>query len=126
MSTKPHPIKVIATAPSETMSADEIAIETAKTSKVTAVVAVMRIFTKKRCNLRRLNPEMRSLKPSFQKVESGNFLEENSCRSRNLSQKTRKGQIAKKLASKSKKLELNCTNLELKSKKDMLRLRQND
>ncbi len=36
---------------------------------------------------------------------------------RSLSQKTRKGRITKKLASKSKKLELNCTNLELNSKK---------
>jgi hypothetical protein len=31
--------------------------------------------------------------------------------------KSRKGQIPKKIASKSKKLELNCTNLELNSKK---------
>ncbi len=36
---------------------------------------------------------------------------------RSLTQKSRKGQIPKKLAPKSKKLELNCTNLELKSKK---------
>ncbi len=36
---KPHPIKVLNTAPSETTKADEIAIKTAKTGKVTAVVA---------------------------------------------------------------------------------------
>jgi hypothetical protein len=37
-------IKVAATAPSKTTRVDEIAIETTKTSKVTAVVAVMSIF----------------------------------------------------------------------------------
>ncbi len=36
LSTEPHPIKVTNTAPSETMRTDEIAIETAKTGKVTA------------------------------------------------------------------------------------------
>jgi hypothetical protein len=36
---------------------------------------------------------------------------------RNLSLKTRKSWLPKKLASTSKKLELNCTNLEPKSKK---------
>jgi hypothetical protein len=35
---------------------------------------------------------------------------------RSLSQKSRKGQMPKKLVSKSKKLELNSTNLELKAK----------
>ncbi len=44
-----------------------------------------------------------------------NSLEENTHGSRSPSQKSRKGQIPKKLASKSKKLELNCTNLELNS-----------
>jgi hypothetical protein len=39
LSTEPHPIKVADTAPSETTRADEVAIETAKTGKVTAVVA---------------------------------------------------------------------------------------
>jgi hypothetical protein len=43
-------------------------------------------------------------------------LEENTRRSRSLSQKLRKGWIPKKLASKLKKLELNCTNLMLNSK----------
>jgi hypothetical protein len=51
------------------------------------------------------------------KSRSANFPEENSHVSRNLSSKTRKGQLPKKLASKLKKLELNSTNLELKSKK---------
>ncbi len=39
------------------------------------------------------------------------------CGSRNLSTKMRKGWLPKKVASKLKKLELNCNNLELKSKK---------
>ncbi len=47
LSTEPHPIKVATTAPSDTTRADKIAIKTAKTSKVTAVVAVMGIFSKK-------------------------------------------------------------------------------
>ncbi len=56
MSHKPRPIKVANTALSETMKADEIAIKTAKTGKVTVVVAVMSIFSKKRCKLRSANP----------------------------------------------------------------------
>jgi hypothetical protein len=55
--------------------------------------------------------------PSRQKAERVNFLEENTRQLRSPSQKSRKGQIPKKLASKSKKLELNCTNLKLNSKK---------
>ncbi len=47
MSTEPLPIKVTNTAPSETTRADEIAIETAKTGKVTAVISVMSMFSKK-------------------------------------------------------------------------------
>ncbi len=90
-------------------------IETAKTGKVTAVVAVMSIFSRKRCKLQSANLE--DEKPSCQKAESANFLEENTRGSRSPSQKSRKGQIPKKLASKSKKLELNCTNLELNSNK---------
>jgi hypothetical protein len=115
LSTEPRPIKVANTAPSETARANEIAIETAKTGKVTAVVAVMSIFSKKRCDLRSAN--CRNEKPSCQMEESANFLEENSCGLRNLSQKLKTGRIPKKLASKSKKFELNHTNLELKSKK---------
>ncbi len=60
---------------------------------------------------------IRCEKPSCQKVERADFPEENTRGSRSLSQKSRKGRILKKVASKSKKLELNCTNLELKSKK---------
>ncbi len=52
MSTEPHPIKVVNTAPSENIRANKIAIETAKTGKVTAVVVVMSIFCKKKCNSR--------------------------------------------------------------------------
>ncbi len=119
MSTEPRPIKVAATAPSDHMRADEVAIKTAKTGKVTAVVAAMSIFCKKRCKPR--SSDSGDEKLSCQKMKSANFPEENSLGLRNLSQKTRKGQLPKKLASKSKKLDLNSTNLKLKSKKDTLR-----
>jgi hypothetical protein len=82
---------------------------------VTAVVAVMSIFSKKRCNSR--NAKFRNEKPSCQKAESADFLEENSRGPKNLSPKTRKGRLPKKLASKLKKLEQNSTNLKLKRKK---------
>jgi hypothetical protein len=98
---EPRPIKVIDTAPSETMRADEVATETAKTVKVTAVVAVMSIFSEKRFKLQRAN--LKNEKPSCQKVERASFPEEKSCRPRNLSQKSRKGPIPQKLAPKSKK-----------------------
>jgi hypothetical protein len=114
LSHKPRPIKVGDTALSETLNADEIASKTTKTGKVTAVVAVMSIFKKKRCKLRSAN--LRNEKPSRQKAERADFPEENTRRSKNLSQKSRKGQIPKKLASKSKKLELNCIYLELNIK----------
>jgi hypothetical protein len=96
------------------MKADEIASETAKTGKVTVVVAVMSIFKKKRCELRSAN--LGNKRPSCQKAERANFPEENTRGLRSLSQKLRKRQIQEKLASKSKKLELNCTNLMLNSK----------
>ncbi len=51
------------------------------------------------------------------KTERANFPEEYTRGPRNLPQKSRKGQIPRKLASKSKKLGLNRTNLELNSKK---------
>jgi hypothetical protein len=72
---KPHPIKVVDTALSETMKADEIAIETAKTGKVTAVVAVMSIFSRKKCKLRSAN--LGNQRPSHQKAERANIPEEN-------------------------------------------------
>ncbi len=75
----------------------------------------MSIFSENRCKLQSAN--CGNEKPSCQKAESANFPEENSCGPRSLSQKSRKGWIPKKLASKLKKLELNCTNLELNSKK---------
>jgi hypothetical protein len=75
----------------------------------------MSILSEKRCKLQSTN--LRNEKPSCQKVKSANFPEANSRGLRTLSQKLRKGQIPKKLASKLKKLELNCTNLEIKSKK---------
>ncbi len=86
-----------------------------KPVKVTAVVTVMSIFSKKRCKLRSANHG--NEKPSRQKAESANFLEEVTYGSRSLSRKMRRGQIPKKLAPKLKKLELNCTNLELNSKR---------
>jgi hypothetical protein len=96
------------------MKADEIVSETAKTGKVTVVVAVMSIFTKQRCKLR--SASLGNERPSCQKVERANFFEENTCGTRSLSQKSRKGRIPKKLAHKSKKLELNCTKSMLNSK----------
>jgi hypothetical protein len=110
---KPHLIKVVDTALSETTKANEIVNETTKTGKVTAVVTVMSIFKKKRCELR--SASLGNKRPSCQKAERANFLEENTRRSRSLSQKSRKGQMPKKLAPKLKKLELNCTNLMLNS-----------
>jgi hypothetical protein len=97
------------------MRADEITIKTAKTRRVTAVVVVMSIFSKKRCKSQSAN--LKNVTPSCQKAERANFLEENSCGSRNLASKTRKSRIPKKLASKLKKVELYSTNLKLNSKK---------
>ncbi len=51
MSHKLHPIKAVDTALSETMKADETASKTAKTGKVTAVVAVMSIFSRKKMQI---------------------------------------------------------------------------
>jgi hypothetical protein len=96
------------------MKADEIASKTAKTGKVTVVVVVMSIFKKKRCKL--WSPNLGNERPSCQKAERANFPEENTPGSRSISQKLRKGWMPKKLAPKSKKLELNCTNLMLNSK----------
>jgi hypothetical protein len=67
---------------------------------VTAVVAVMRNFSKKRCKLRSAN--CRNEKHYCQKAERADFPEENTRKSRSLSQKSIKGRIPKKLASKSK------------------------
>jgi hypothetical protein len=114
LSHKPCPIKVVDTDLSETSKANEIVSKTAKTSKVTAVVVVMSIFSRNRCKLWSANLGIE--KPSCQKTERANITEENSRGSRSPSQKSRKGGIPNKLAPKSKKLELNCTNLELNSK----------
>jgi hypothetical protein len=67
LSHKPYPIKVVNTALSETTKADQIAIETAKTRKVTAVVVVMSIFSKKNANCGALISEMRGLLPKRRK-----------------------------------------------------------
>jgi hypothetical protein len=93
---KPHPIKVVDTALSETTKADKIASKTAKTGKVTAVVVVMSIFSRKRCKLQSAN--LRNERPSHQKAERADFPEENTHGSRSLSQKSRKGQIPKKIS----------------------------
>jgi hypothetical protein len=61
LSHKPRPIKVADTALSETTKADEIAIKTAKTGKVTVVVAVMSILVEKDANCGALILEKRSL-----------------------------------------------------------------
>jgi hypothetical protein len=111
---KPCPIKVINTALSETTKADGIASKTEKTGKVTVVVAVMSIFKKKRCKLR--SASLENERPSRQKAERANFLEEDTRGLRSLTQKSRKGRTPKKLAPKSKKLELNRTSLMLNSK----------
>jgi hypothetical protein len=65
----------------------------------------MSIFSKKRCDSQ--SAKSGNEKPFHQKVESAAFPEENSRRPRNLSQKTRKGWLPKKIASKLKRLELN-------------------
>ncbi len=61
MSHKPRPIKVVKTALSVAMKADEIAKETTRTGKVTAVVAVMSILKKKSANCGALFLERRGL-----------------------------------------------------------------
>ena len=68
-STEPRPIKVANTAPSEFTRADEVAIGTAKTSKVTAVVTVMSIFSEKDASCGALITEMRSLLAKRGKVQ---------------------------------------------------------
>ncbi len=73
LSTKARPIKVINnSAPSNNMRAEEIAIETTKPGKVTAVVTVISIFCRKKCKLQSAN--LGNEKPSCQKVESANIL----------------------------------------------------
>jgi hypothetical protein len=118
LSTEACPIKVVDTAPSNNMRANEIGIESAKTSKVTAVVAVMSIFCRKRCKSWSANPEIKKL--SRQKKESANFLEKDSRKPRDLSLKTRKGLILKKLVPTSKKIELNSNILEYNCKRSCL------
>jgi hypothetical protein len=81
---KPRSIKVVNTALSETMKADEIASKTAKTEKVTAVVTAMSTFSRKRCKSWRAN--IGNERPSCQKAERANILEENTCGLRSLSQ----------------------------------------
>jgi hypothetical protein len=61
-------------APGKTMRADEITIETAKTGKVTAAVAVMSIFYKRKCKSWSANPG--NEKSSHQKAEISKFLGE--------------------------------------------------
>ncbi len=56
MSTEPRPNKVTK-ASTETISGDQKAIESAKTGKVTAVVAVMYLNGKTKVNLHSANPK---------------------------------------------------------------------
>jgi hypothetical protein len=56
MPTDSRPVKVMNTAPSKTLRANEIARKTAKTGKVTMVAAVMSIHCRKKCNLPSANP----------------------------------------------------------------------
>jgi hypothetical protein len=74
LSHEPRPIKVVDTALSVATKADEIAKETAETGKVTAVVVVMSIFKRKRCKLR--STSLGNERPSHQKAERANFLQE--------------------------------------------------
>ncbi len=55
------------------MKADNIASDTAKTGKMTAVVAVMSIFKKKRCKLR--STTLGNERPSPQKAKRADFPE---------------------------------------------------
>jgi hypothetical protein len=75
----------------------------------------MSIFSEKRCKLQSTNRRIEKL--SCQKAENANFPEVNSHGPRNLSQKSRKCRILRKLVPKLKKLELNFSNLEVYSKK---------
>jgi hypothetical protein len=75
-------IKPIQVLSSESTRANEIAIKTTKTSKVTAVVVGLSISSKQRCKLQSAN--LGNGKPSRHEAESANFMEENSRRSRNL------------------------------------------
>jgi hypothetical protein len=60
LSTESCRIKVFDTAPSDNTRADEIAIDTTKTGKVTKVVAVMSIYCKKNAIRGELIPGTRS------------------------------------------------------------------
>ncbi len=68
MSNEPHLIKVAATAPSDNMRANEIAIKNAKTGKMNAVLAVMSIIVEKSAICRMLVPGTRSLLAKKRKV----------------------------------------------------------
>jgi hypothetical protein len=70
------------------MEADEIASKTAKTGKVTAVVAVMSIFSRKRCKLRSAN--LGNERPPCQEAERANIPEDNTHGSRSYSQNQEK------------------------------------
>ncbi len=71
LSHKPCPIKVVDTALNETTKADQIATKTAKNGMVTAVVAVMSIFSTKRC--KKWSANLGNEKPSCQKQKEPIF-----------------------------------------------------
>jgi hypothetical protein len=115
LSHTPYLIKVANTASSETTRANEILVKTAKTSKVTVVVVLMSIFSEKEASCGALITEMRSLFSKRRKVQF--FRREIPTYQETLLRNQEKAGYPLKLAPKLKKLELNCTNLELNSKK---------
>jgi hypothetical protein len=66
------------------MRADQITIKTAKTGKVTALVMVMSLFSRKKFKLQSAN--LGNERPSCQKAERANILEGNTRGLRSLSQ----------------------------------------
>jgi hypothetical protein len=115
LSHTPYLIKVANTASSETTRANEIAVKTTKTSKVTAVVVIMSIFSEKDASCGALIAEMRSFLPKRRKVPF--FQREIPTYQETLLRNQEKAGYPLKVVPKLKKLELNCTNLELNSKK---------
>ncbi len=87
MSAESRPIKVANTAPSNNTRANEIAIETSKTSKVSAVVAVMSIFCKK-------NQEQEAFSPKGGKCQ---FPREKFLQVKKLFSKNEKRPVAKEI-----------------------------
>jgi hypothetical protein len=120
MYSETRPIKVTNVDP-ETIRANEIAIENSKTSKVTAVVAVMYLFRGKKCKSRSTSPELekRPKKLSQEKDKKSSFLLDNSRNLRRMSQKSRNEPSRAKMAPKSKGLATDRQNLAKNCKKSV-------